>query len=1820
MALTDGGTIENISQFGSLPSQDDKTVKLFGLDYGLFDLVGGAAGMAALAKPIPWMFYEPNWNQSPGEDYLHLDSPGLKVPFGSTYDIQGFLGFGVDLGVYAHYSYDFGSLTADVTVSAPRVEGEIVKTTLALGTGDVTVNANVFSVAATQPFEFALKIGSSTGPDSQTGDADVGLANIGGGLLNFGVWKNNNPYATVNLGVYKDFDATLIDETLSADAPRTFDAQYLKGFVGAPQLPGTSVTAGGTGLSAYQNSGAQTATGPEFAKLTFSPIELIPVVGDLNSGSIDFIKSPVVDAGVDYRIFGLDIGLGAALRQTLTVSVAAVSVSAIVEESLQEDIDDGLLVDRTALDTDGNGYVTVASASGVLGDTLYLSGFTQGSREDSRVVETYSVTLRIDSSIDLALIGSLNLSFLELSAYINPVLIDEVRKSIGPVFSRNFDLGLSSIHILDGGLFVTFDNVATLTHGITTITQFVGSDADSIVDMNDVPDQSDLAALGGIDRVAGNAKDNVIDGGSGNDQLVGGAGKDHLLGGSGWDRLLGGEGNDRIETGLRGIGTTLREEAFGGLGNDTVISGSQAAILRGDDGDDTIQATLSKLGGQYIYGNDGFDELILDASALTTAFTIDFATTGLIKVITAGTIYPNPPNGFEVSKDSYISGFESVQFFSGSGADVLKGTAGDDRLYSGAGADRIFGRDGTDDIDGGDGNDILYGEGGYDAIAGGSGDDQIYGGSGIDTLQGRDGDDYIDGGADVDVLYGQGGNDILRGGPDAAANDLLGGDGDDKLYGGAGLDQLRGDAGNDLLFGGTGATAANGGFGNDVLIAGTGGGTFVGGGGDDRFQASATGARVAIDGDDPAELFGAVGLDTLVLTNFTTATGAPPIAYVAPYGSVSGVTVMTAAGSLANGSTWKNIEAFDLTGTAGAEKIATRGGNDVLRGLTGNDFLDGGAGEDVLDGGGGDDTLVGSAGDTFLGGAGNDTLIFSATGLVQGFTLNIGTIAQPREGSPTGISQGVAPGGKPLSGIEKLVMVSAGFGADAITGGALGDVLRGGGGNDRLDGERGDDMLYAGNGADTVYGGDGADLIDARDYGAMVPNRGFIPFDRVSGDAGNDTILASYSGKLIEGGGGNDTITIFNVGTVPLALVATIDGGTGADTITGSDRGEIFIGGIDPVDDRPTVITDPGADPRYPDLDINLGYGRLAIDGNDEIHAGGGDDQVRGGGGNDVLFGDAGDDIIRGGSGIDTVEGGAGRDILYGGSGDDYLSAGTTDDDNGEYLDGGSGVDILLGGDQADTLYGGAGSDNLIGGGSGGGTGGGDFDLLDAGTGDDLLSATGLARMLGGDGSDDYTLGEGDQVVREERSANAGFDRVYGYDPQYDVIEFYGAGLTYQNMLLTDTADGLRITFGGITGAPDVLLVGIDSFQLGSPSIVVTSPAVALDDLIAVSSDTAALVPTAVLQGNDSGTDATITNVSGAVGVTAGLAGNAVGINTAAADGAFEYTLNNSFGTDTARVAVNVIEVSEGADTIVLVDDPALRRATGSYVALKGGDDMASGLLRADRLFGEGGNDWLQGNAGDDVLSGGADDDMLYGGLGDDILDGGDGADTLSDTDGFNRFAGGTGNDVYIILSSAVAVIEEARGGGTDEVRATGNVTVLAENVENVRLLGTGNTAATGNALNNAMTGNGGANSLSGGDGRDGIRALDGDDILDGGSGDDALNGGSGSDTLTGGSGADRFIFDVLEFRPRDTVTDFSVRDGDRIDLSAIDAQPSVADDQAFAFIGTAAFSGAAGEVRLVALGAGNWLVELNIDADVGADMTIQLTSDFTPGASDFLL
>ena len=262
---------------------------------------------------------------------------------------------------------------------------------------------------------------------------------------------------------------------------------------------------------------------------------------------------------------------------------------------------------------------------------------------------------------------------------------------------------------------------------------------------------------------------------------------------------------------------------------------------------------------------------------------------------------------------------------------------------------------------------------------------------------------------------------------------------------------------------------------------------------------------------------------------------------------------------------------------------------------------------------------------------------------------------------------------------------------------------------------------------------------------------------------------------------------------------------------------------------------------------------------------------------------------------------------------------------------------------------------------------------------------------------------------------------------------------------------------------------------------------------------------------------------------------------------------------------------------------------------------------------GGGGADILVAPASGAAISGGAGDDLLFGGTGADVLDGGAGDD---------RMAGGLGNDFYIIDSAGDEITGEiafSLGGGIDTIRAFIDYT-QPENIELLRLGNLTDTtplSGTGNDAPGTIVGNAAGNTLVG---------RGGNDQLNGNGGDDVITGNTGRDTLVGGEGADSFIYLAYAdsragSAARDVINGFSLG-VDRIDLAALDADTtSFGLDDAFAFIGSARFSGQAGELRLQGLGGANAvLVEGDHNGDAEADFQIFVNLTTWMTSSDFIL
>ena len=319
---------------------------------------------------------------------------------------------------------------------------------------------------------------------------------------------------------------------------------------------------------------------------------------------------------------------------------------------------------------------------------------------------------------------------------------------------------------------------------------------------------------------------------------------------------------------------------------------------------------------------------------------------------------------------------------------------------------------------------------------------------------------------------------------------------------------------------------------------------------------------------------------------------------------------------------------------------------------------------------------------------------------------------------------------------------------------------------------------------------------------------------------------------------------------------------------------------------------------------------------------------------------------------------------------------------------------------------------------------------------------------------------------------------------------------------------------------------------------------------------------------------------------------------------------NTGAGTDTITGVENLIG-SNYADTLRGNSGANVLRGAGGNDVIDGraGSDTASyrgdsGVTVDLRLLGQqntvgAGLDTLVsienliGSDNDDTLIGDGSANVLEGGLGTDTINGQGGSDTAS-------YAGAS---QLVRVSLALTTVQQTVGGGADTLVS----------IENLR----------GSAFADVLTGNAGANRLEGGDGADALNGGAGADVMVGGAGADRLVGGAGTDTLDGGTGADVFVFAAADSSAAapDTILAFEgigAAAGDRIDLSAIDANPDVGGDQALAF-----GSQARGGVWLTQTGSDTF-VRVNLDADADAELVIRITDGAAAAgqyvAGDFVL
>lgn len=1047
--------------------------------------------------------------------------------------------------------------------------------------------------------------------------------------------------------------------------------------------------------------------------------------------------------------------------------------------------------------------------------------------------------------------------------------------------------------------------------------------------------------------------------------------------------------------------------------------------------------------------------------------------------------------------------------------------------------------------------DSLTGDSNVNLLDGGAGNDTLDGGENIDILQGGVGDDtyIVDVATDAVTESANAGNDTVETGISYS----LGANLENLTLTGNAETTGTGNALDNILIGNSASTTLNGGAGNDTLDGGAldkdiSGviNTLNGDAGNDTFLARGFWGAGNFDGGD--------GNDWLDYSQ--------PDAFTAKYRNahVAGVKV-----DLVGGNAFTYYRASDNEIGAEANVQTTLTGIENVRGslqsdlLLGNDIanlLDGGAGSDVIKGGAGNDTLDGGVVDDFnpgtfdtlSGDSGNDIFLtrgfFAAGNYSGGDGSDWLDFSQPdtftvdnRNSYGAGVRVDLAAGNAytfyqmqgNLTWPDPLGQISIN-GFENIRGSGQGDSLSGDGNANQLDGGSGDDVLDGGQGADTLIGGAGNDNYSVDTSGDVITEADNAGNDTVqttisyslSDNLENITLMGSLSisgfgnsldnqlignnvGNTLNGGAGNDTLDGGLLDDYSPGVGDVLNGDTGNDTFMSRDffGADQYAGadGIDWLDfSQPDSYTAQrrGADQAGVNVDMTVGNaftyylmstgftwldanGQITFSSVENIRGSAQSDSINGDDNANVLDGGALDDYSPGI--IDTLTGNAGNDtflargffgagIYAGGEGvdlldfsqaDAYTAARRSTDSAGVKVDLASGI--------ASTYYLAASNvtwldpngqislttiENVRGTDQGDMlTGDGIDNVLDGGVGNDVLDGgAGIDSLIGGLGDDAYRVDSTSDVISEQ--AYAGTETVIA-------SVSYALGLNLENLTLTGV-----VTSYGYGNSLDNLLIGNSaSNTLSGGDGNDTLEGGALDDYSPDVIDT--------LSG-ENGNDLFLSRGFFGAGYYSG------GKNTDTVD----FSQPDAY--TVARRA------TDGAGVKV---DLSLGNAYTYYLSVSNETWLdPNGQITLSSI------ESIRGTDQGDLLTGDSFDNALDGGAGHDVLNGGGGADHMT---------GGAGDDTYQI-DQLNDVISEAENAGNDTV-LVGISYTLADNLENLTLLGLSNINGYGNNVDNLLIGNPAANSLIGGVGND---------TLDGGALDEFTAG--AIDYLSGETGNDTFL------------------------------------------------------------------------------------------------
>jgi Ca2+-binding RTX toxin-like protein len=760
---------------------------------------------------------------------------------------------------------------------------------------------------------------------------------------------------------------------------------------------------------------------------------------------------------------------------------------------------------------------------------------------------------------------------------------------------------------------------------------------------------------------------------------------------------------------------------------------------------------------------------------------------------------------------------------------------------------------------------------------------------------------------------------------------------------------------------------------------------------------------------------------------------------------------------------------------------------------------------------------------------------------------------------------------------------------EAIFGVGATDIVNALAGNDTVYGRGGDDTLDGGDGDDSLIGGTGDDIL-----------RGGIGNDKLNGmDGGTDTF---------EGGAGDDRIDLYFTGA-PLAFHA--DGGDDAD---------VFVITLAPDLAAPVLslqaLLDSGSTLAGVETVVlfgnNNGNTLIGSTRAEQLSGGTGADRITGGGGADLLIGGTGADVFIYQALTDSVQAAFDRlnDFETGVDKIDltFLTAPTLVFTDGIYQGSTATYTIVTATTSAGTLF------ILVNG--------------KAVAGDVLVTIPPVNHAPEIAAADTSVAGteDGDVVFSDSRGNAITVSDADGGTLTVTLSVVSGT-LTLSQVTGLTFASGANgtaaMTFTGTAAAINAALEGLTYRGILNFEGEITLGVTVTDS--AAATDTAAIVITLADDGQTDGTAAGET-IDGTPG-----ADRMVGY-----DGDDTYTVNDlddevvetaGEGIDTVRGSVG--SATDHAALYILPDE--VENFIGTNADGQGVFDNA--LDNDFRM--EGGDDLvvLTGGGADSVSAGEGKDFIYFGsawGTGDSV-DGGAGYDTV----GFH------GGGAFAFAADALKDVEQLSfyGQNTAPQLPAYVVTTNDANVaENATMLVTFASLTADEAAvfdgsaetDGRFTVIGGAagDTLTGGAGKDRLSGGAGSDTLNGGEGNDVLIGGAGADTLNGGAGKDLYRFektgDSSLLGGIDTINDFADTAGERIDLSAIDAnsRDDAPGDQAFTFIGKGAeFTGIAGQLRVVET-AGDWFVQGDVDGDGTADFAIHVSNGATIdwGLQHFLL